>query len=197
MNYMEQNETKMRMIEAALDLFHLQGVNATSVDQILRRSNTGKGQFSHYFKNKDGLIRAAFHYLDQVIRSGQAASNYELETWEDFETWFQCYIDFQLSVGLKRSCPMGTIGSELSDEQELIRQDMKLFIEWSRGKLARFFAKKQAAHELAPSANPDGLADLCLTVMQGGMLLTKIKRDIDIFKGASAQVIDYVKLLRK
>lgn len=189
-------QTKQRMIEAALDLFHSQGVNGTSVDQILVQSNTGKSQFAHYFKNKDGLIRAAVQHLDAVVRSGTTASRYEIETWKDFEGWLQSYIDFQASVNYERSCPFGTIGADLSNEQELIRQDICLFLEWSRSKMSRFFAERRAAGELIPAAKPEEMADLCISVMQGGMLLTKMARNPKMFEGAARQVKAYVKSLR-
>lgn len=189
-------QTRQRMIEAALDLFHELGVNGTSVDQILAKSNTGKSQFAHYFKNKDGLVRAAVQFLDAVVRSGNAESCYEIETWKDFESWLQSYIDFQKSINYERSCPFGTLGFDLSNGQELIRQDICLFLEWSRSKLSRFFAERRAAGELDSSAKPDELADLCLSVMQGGMLLTKVTRNPRMFEGAARQVNGYVKSLR-
>lgn len=189
-------QSKQRMIEAALDLFHRLGVNGTSVDQILAQSNTGKSQFTHYFKNKDGLIRAAVQHLDAVVRSGQVESRYEFETWKDFESWLQTYIDFQKSVNYERSCPFGTIGTDLSNAQELIRQDLRLFLEWSRSRMSRFFAERRAAGELAPSTKPDELADLCISVMQGGMLLTKMTRSPKMFESAARQVNTYVKSLR-
>ena len=37
--------TRLRMIEVAADLFHTQGVRATSPDEIIEASGTGKGQF--------------------------------------------------------------------------------------------------------------------------------------------------------
>lgn len=189
-------QAKQRMIDAALDLFQKLGVNATSVDQILAKSHTGKSQFAHYFKNKDGLIRAAVQSLDAAVRSGTTASRYEIETWKDFESWLQSYINFQKSVNYERSCPFGTIGADLSNEQELIRQDICLFLEWSRSRLSRFFAERRAAGELDLSAKPDELADLCLSVMQGGMLLTKVARNPGMFEGAARQVNAYVKSLR-
>lgn len=190
-------QAKQRMIEAALDLFHKLGVNGTSVDQILAQSNTGKSQFTHYFKNKDGLIRAAVQSLDAVVRSGTTASRYEIETWKDFESWLQSYIDFQKSVKYERSCPFGTIGADLSNAQELIRQDICLFLEWSRSRMSRFFAERRAAGELGSSTNPDELADLCLSVMQGGMLLTKMTRNPKMFESAARQVNAYLKSLRR
>src|SRR5262249_48164180 len=49
-------ETKNRIIRVAADLFHKQGVRATSPDQVIEASATGKGQFYHYFRNKTGLV---------------------------------------------------------------------------------------------------------------------------------------------
>src|SRR3954449_1649315 len=50
MSMTQKGNTKLRMIHAALDLFHRFGVNGTSVDQVLKKSKTGKSQFTHYFK---------------------------------------------------------------------------------------------------------------------------------------------------
>ncbi|MCB0415290.1 MAG: TetR/AcrR family transcriptional regulator, partial [Bdellovibrionales bacterium] len=84
--------SKEKMILAALDLFHSRGVNATGISEVLKRSKTGKGQFTHYFKNKDGLIREVVSYLIEVIRSGQAGTGYDIKDWVELEGWFESYI---------------------------------------------------------------------------------------------------------
>ncbi len=188
--------TKDRMIHAALELFHRRGLNATSIDQILAASGTGKSQFSHYFGSKDGLVRAVIKHLAEVIRSGQAPTGYDVCNWDDLEGWFQKYIDFQKSVACEMSCPLATIGNDLSNDQELLRQDVRIFIQWSRDKISRFFAERRAAGELVAQADPDALADLCISVMQGGMLLTKMKRETDVFVNAAQQVLTYIRMLR-
>lgn len=191
------NETKQKMINAALELFHKQGVNATSIDQVLSRSGTGKSQFSYYFKTKDGLIRATLHFLTEVIKSGEAPTGYDIHSWQDMEKWFQNYIEFQKSVKYELSCPIGTIANDLSNDQEILRQDVRLFLEWSRGKIARFFVERKAAGEFEAKVNPDSLADFCISLMQGGMLLTKMKRDSDMFENAAREAIQYLRMLRK
>ena len=65
-------ETRLRIIRAAADLFHKQGVRATSPDQILEASGTGKGQFYHYFKNKEGLIHEVLQSHLDAIRANSA-----------------------------------------------------------------------------------------------------------------------------
>jgi AcrR family transcriptional regulator len=191
------NDTKQNMMTAALELFHKQGVNATSIDQILARSGTGKSQFTYYFKNKDGLIRSTIHFLAEVIKNNQADTGYEINSWSDMENWFQNYIEFQKSVDYELSCPLGTIANDLSNDQEILRQDVRLFLEWCRGKIARFFAERKAAGEFIVKVNPDSLADFCISIMQGGMLLTKMKRDSDMFENAAKEAIQYLRMLRK
>jgi TetR/AcrR family transcriptional regulator, transcriptional repressor for nem operon len=180
------------MIDAAVDLFHLQGVKGTSVDEVLAKSATGKGQFTHYFRTKDSLVHAVLQHLHEAIQGGFTPTGYDVRTWEDLDRWFARYLEFQRSVNLERSCPIGTIGNDVHDQQPLLRQDVRLFFEWARGTLGRFFAERRAAGELPPESDPDALADLCLTVMQGGMLITKITRSTRTFENAARQALAFV-----
>jgi len=193
---MEKIDSKTKMIHAAIDLFHRQGVNATSIDQILEGSGTGKSQFSHYFKTKEGLVHAALIYLHNVIRSGEAQTGYEINSWKEMGHWFQSFIDFQKSVNFERSCPIGTIGNDVTDNQESLRAAIVEFLSWSRGRLAQFFEERKMAGELSAKVNAEALADFCIAIMQGGMLLTKMNRNSDMFENAASQAQAYIKSLR-
>ena len=190
-------ETRERMLAAALELFHRQGVKGTSVDEVLAKSGTGKSQFSHYFKTKEGLVHATLELLHEIIRAGKVESNYDIRTWDDMEKWFGRYIKFQQAVGCALSCPVGTIANDIEDGQTLLRKDVTHFMDWCHNQLARFFAERKAAGELKKDADPDGLADLCLSVMEGGMLLSKINRNTRAFEKAAGQALAHIRSLRK
>jgi AcrR family transcriptional regulator len=183
------------MIDAALDLFHRFGVNGTSVGQVLKNSGTGKSQFSHYFETKEGMVRFVIQHLSELIQTGQTPTGYDIKSWKDFESWFQKYIDYQESVRCERSCPIGTIGGDLTNEKQA-RRDVLEFLEWSREKLKCFFRERKAAGELIPEANPKELADFCISIMQGGMLLSKMRRDTEMFVNAASQAKKYVRSLK-
>jgi len=193
---MAKTASRLKMIDAAIDLFHRQGVNATSVDDVLKKSGTGKSQFTHYFKNKAGLIAAAIAALSEQIKSGRTPTGYHIGSWSQMERWFRTYIEFQTSVGFTRSCPIGTIGNDLIEDQSELRDAVIAFLDWSRNELATFFRKKLDAGELDAAVKPLALADLCITVIQGGMLLTKIERSAATFEAASRQVVAYINSLR-
>lgn len=184
------------MLLSAIALFHKQGIHATSVDEILKLSGTGKSQFTHYFKNKDGLIAGALSYLIELIKSGQAGTGYQIDTWDKMQNWFQTYILFQEGSKFTMSCPVGTIGADLTSDQAQIRAVVVSFLEWSRKQLTDFFGNQQRLKRLRTNVKAGELADLCIAVMQGGMLINKMRRDSEVFVSAAKQVNFYLNSLR-
>ena len=174
--FVRGEETRLRIIRTAADLFHKQGVRATSPDEIIEASRTGKGQFYHYFKSKAGLVHEVLQeYLD-AIQTGHAPLSYEISSWRDLERWFLAQIELQKSFQMTRGCPFGTIGNEVTENDELIRQDLSLIFELIKNKLTTFFVKEKAKGRLSKKANAEEMADFCIATIQGAMLMGKIKR---------------------
>jgi len=170
------SETRLRIIQAAADLFHKQGVHATSPDDVIEASSTGKSQFYHYFKNKEGLVHEVLQTHLDAIRTGAAGLSYEINSWPDLEQWFFAHLELQKRFGMTRGCPFGTVGNEVTENDELIRQDLSLIFEIVKNKLAAFFIKEKAKGGIDPGANEEALADFCIATVQGAMLMGKIKR---------------------
>src|SRR5437773_983232 len=58
--------TREAILEAASRLIHVHGYNHTSLDDVLRESDVGKGNFYYHFKSKEEL---GYAILDQIIAS--------------------------------------------------------------------------------------------------------------------------------
>lgn len=169
-------ETRLRIIRTAADLFHKQGARATSPDEIIEASRTGKGQFYHYFKSKEGLVHEVLQaYLDQ-IKSGTAPVNYTIKSWRDLEKWFLAQLELQKHFEMTRGCPFGTLGNEVTANDELVRQDISLIFEVMKSRLAAFFVAEKAKGKLTRQADAERMADFCIAAIQGAMLMGKIKR---------------------
>ena len=119
--------------------------------------------------------------------------NYEIATWEDLEQWFVTQLELQKRFRMTRGCPFGTIGNEVTETDELIRQDLSLIFEVARAKLAAFFVKEKAARRLDPNADPDRLADFCLAMIQGAMLMGKVKRSSRLVESVVCEVMSHPK----
>ena len=191
----EQPTTREKMVLTALQLFHERGIHATTVDDVLNASGTGKSQFYHYFKNKDGLIHAVLIHFYHRIKAGKI-SVVRLESWSDLKKWFDSFIEYQKRIGFTRSCPIGTIGADLAAGDELLRQDIRLIFENMKNALCEFFSRMKAKGELNPRTDPEALANFCFILMQGGLLVSKIERQSETFETAAKQALRYIGSLR-
>jgi len=169
--------TRLRIILAAADLFHKQGIRATSPDEIIEASSTGKGQFYHYFKSKEGLVHEVLQTHIEALRASTGFIKADVTCWEDLEQFYHSFVELQKRFHMSRGCPIGTVGNELSEDDELIRYDVLLIFELMKNRLATFFIKEKAKGRLSPEAEEDRMADFCIATLEGAMLLGKIKRD--------------------
>ena len=186
-------ETRERIIQVAADLFHKQGVRATSPDEIIEASRTGKGQFYHYFKSKEGLVHEVLQTHLEAIRTGSAPVDYEITSWQDLEQWFLAQVELQKRFAMTRGCPFGTIGNEVTENDELIRQDLNLIFEVVGDKLAAFFIREKAQGRLSQDASEGRMADFCIAAMQGAMLMGKVKRSSRIVEATAQEAVAHLK----
>ncbi len=186
-------ETRLRIIRTAADLFHQKGAGSTSPDEIIEASRTGKGQFYHYFKSKEGLIHEVLQtYLDE-IKMGTSPVSYEINSWRDLEKWFAAQVELQKNYEMTRGCPFGTLGNEVTDNDELVRQDLSLIFEVIKNKLAVFFVREKAKGRFAKQANAERMADFCIASMQGAMLMGKIKRSSQTIETTVQEALAHLK----
>ena len=185
-------ETRQRIIQAAFDLFHKQGVAGTSPDDVIEKSGTGKGQFYHYFKSKEGLVHAVLQAFVEEIRKGRSPFCFEINDWKDLHRWFLVQLDIQKRYNMSRGCPIGTIGNGLAEDDELIRQDLNLAFELMKKHVLAFFVREMAKGRIVSGMNADQLADYCLIVMQGAMLMGKIRKDSETVERMIRVALDHV-----
>jgi TetR/AcrR family transcriptional repressor of nem operon len=183
----------MRIIRTAADLFHAQGARATSPDEIIEASRTGKGQFYHYFKSKEGLIHEVLQTYLVEIKTAASPVNYEISSWRDLEKWFLAQLELQKQYEMTRGCPFGTLGNEVTPNDELIRQDVSLIFEVVKHKLAAFFVREKAKGRLTKQADEERLADFCIATIQGAMLMGKINRSSQTVETTAQEAMAHLK----
>lgn len=190
------DSARLRIIRAAIELYRKQGAHRTSPDEIIETSGVGKGQFYHYFKNKQGMIHAVLQYHLDAIENGTFPVNFNVDSWEDLQGWFDVHVELQRRFGMRRACPIGMIGNDVTEGDESIRQDIALIFDVMRRKLASFFRKESAAGRLAKGADEEVLATFCMGVMQGAMLLGKVARTSRPVEQVASEALTHVKSFR-
>ncbi len=60
----DSRNTRMKIINAAWELFYENGYESTTIEDIVERSETSKGTFYHHFNGKDALLSTLSYLFD-------------------------------------------------------------------------------------------------------------------------------------
>jgi AcrR family transcriptional regulator len=65
----KKQQTRDKLIEAAIDLSDVQGFDQTTVEQIVEAANVSARTFTHYFPTKASVILALLHDLTEAVNA--------------------------------------------------------------------------------------------------------------------------------
>jgi TetR/AcrR family transcriptional regulator, transcriptional repressor for nem operon len=169
--------TRDRIVEAAAGLMFRQGVAGTTTEQVQAAAGVSASQIFHYFADKRALVRAVIAYQTEAVLTAQQPLLARLDSMEALRAWADQFVSIEEQLKYEGGCPLGSLGSELAETDAAARHDVERgFARWEeaiRDRLRAMYARG----DLRRSADPDALALALLTALQGGLLMTKIRRD--------------------
>lgn len=95
----KKEETRRRILEVAFKLFARQGFNSTTVDQITKEADVGKGTFYNYFPTKEAAL---FNFMEDLgsqrgekiwpsVMSLQDTRQRLARVFQNLSSWFEEY----------------------------------------------------------------------------------------------------------
>ena len=169
--------SRERIVERAADLFAERGIAGTSVDEVLAAAKAGKGQFYHYFRNRDELAAAAVGYRCAQVVDGLTDALGDVSSLAGLEQALAGFIAGFEQTGLP-GCPIGTLATEVAGRNEAARlQAAAGFDAWER-LLADALERMRQRGELRADARPAVLATALLASIEGGMVLSQARKDV-------------------
>jgi len=185
-----RSNTKEGILEAACRLISLKGFHHTSLDDILRESNVGKGNFYYYFKSKEELGYAMLDRMMASYREGILAPILKEggDPLRQIAEFLSRIVDAQRDRGCIGGCAMGNLAIELSDVHEGFRQRLaEIFDSWRRA-IERHLDMARQQGQLDPMTDPRAMAGFLLAVVEGGILLGKVTKDPGILEACVDQL---------
>jgi TetR/AcrR family transcriptional regulator, transcriptional repressor for nem operon len=186
--------TRARIVAAAAELMFEHGVARTSTEEVREAAGVSNSQLYHYFDSKDALVRAVIGHQTQRVLDSQQPLLGRLDSFEALQAWR----DVLLGIQVEEDCPgcgIGTFISQLTDSDQGALEDLRSgFDQWEAAIRDGLSAMRDGG-ELRPDADPDSLALMILSALQGGMLLTAMRHEVLPLKaaldGAISQVRSY------
>jgi TetR/AcrR family transcriptional repressor of nem operon len=166
---------KSLITETAARLMHEKGIDATSIDDVLAASRTGKSQAYHYFSGKEDLVAAVLEFQFSRVMAAQSALHDESCT--DLGRWRQEVLEANESGGFS-GCPLGAFAGQLDGSTSLQTLYASLFVRWQAA-LAALVDRARSAGRLPLSTSPNDTALVLLGALEGGSMLSHVRRRPD------------------
>ncbi|WP_394141597.1 TetR/AcrR family transcriptional regulator [Cytobacillus oceanisediminis] len=190
-------ETRSRIIVAAAELMYEQGVARTTIEDVQHKANISSSQMYHYFKEKKELVLEVISYQTSKVIGNHRRYLSDLDSFEALNAWRDFIVDIQIKRNCEGGCPLGSLASELVEiNTEAHQEIMSSFFEWedSIRKGLRYMLNRG---ELNSNADPDKLALALLAALQGGLLLTQVRRDPEPIIIALDTMIEHINSFKK
>ena len=197
---MSPSPVKEQILEVATRLMAVQGYHRTPLDEVLRESGAGKGNFYHYFRSKEDL---GYAILDRLFDRFEARTlapifgDHARDPLAQVEAFLEEVLATQRARNCIGGCPIGNLATELADAHEGFRQRLASGFEQWRQYLAAALTRARALDLLAPDVDPEALARFLVAAIEGAILLGKVQRDIRVMEHCVAELRRHLGLYRR
>ena len=186
--------TRLRIVVAASDLMTTHGVTTVSMLDVRKAAKVSGSQLTHYFGDKQSLIRAVIaHQADAVIEAHQAPELGELDSFEALELWTKLNIDSLERRECQGGCSYGSLAGELVECHPTMRDDLAAGFDRWEELFRHGLGLMRDRGDLRPDADPERLTYALMAALQGGMLLGQTARSGAPLRAALTSVLEYVR----
>ncbi|HUA73051.1 MAG TPA: TetR family transcriptional regulator [Solirubrobacteraceae bacterium] len=170
-------KTRARIVQAAAELVAEKGAVAVSLDDVGARAGASRSQLYHYFDDKADLIRAVVAATTTAVLETQNDHLGRLESFAAIAAWFDSLVALQEAREARGGCPIGSLVGQLAERDERARVALETSFEDWQGHLTSGLSRMRERGELTPDADPVRLATATMASVQGGLLLSQVRRD--------------------
>jgi len=168
------------------------GVAGTSLDDVRERANASKSQLYLYFSDREELLRGVVSATSDAVIESQAQALAEFDSLDGIERYLDAIVAMQVERHASGGCPIGSLAGQLAEQDEAARAILADgFGRWETG-LRDGLEAMAARGEMRPGADPALLATQTLALLQGGLLLTQVRRDAGQMRLAADTVLTLV-----
>ncbi len=184
-------QTRDRIVDVAATLMSTHGVARTSLEEVGAAAEVGKSQLYHYFSDKDGLVGSVIER--QIARVVDDRRLDELDDFAGWERWRDAVVTAKREMQGAGGCPIGSLANELADTDESSRRILDAGFERWEERFRAGLTAMVAHGVLRPDVDPEALATAMLASLQGGLLLSRLRRSVVPLEAALDSAIAHLR----
>ena len=169
------------------------GFTHTSVDEVIAAAGlSGKSHFYHYFKSKEAL---GFEVLDRQFSrfAERGLANLQepmIEPLDRLSLFIDTLVALQRERDVGVGSPFGNLAGEMADSHEGFRRRLDVVFEQWAGQLQSLLWELR--DQWRDGVDMARLARFIIAALEGGMLMTRVRRDIAVMEGIGADLKRFV-----
>ena len=185
--------TKERIVRVASELMLERGVARTTIEDIQDAANVSTSQMYHYFGDKEDLVAAVIDLQSSQVLGRQQLALFPLDSIAALVGWRNAVVDVMRGRGCVGGCPIGSLANELSDTDPLARARLaRAFAQWE-DMIREGLTAIVERGELPSGSDVDRLAMAVLAGVQGGLLLSQLRRDTEPLEAVLDTMIEHLR----
>ena len=189
------SSSKEKILECSKELFHLQGYQSTSIDNILESSGVTKSNLYYYFKSKEELglliLQSRIEEYEKALLT-PTLGNKSLNPERRIKSYYNKLISYHKKSDCIYGCPFGNLALELSSSNEKFRDKISKFFEHWQKQIELCIREGIKQKSFRDDISPKALSQLILSHTEGAILLTKTNRSIGALTTGSKTVIKLI-----
>ncbi|TAL89074.1 MAG: TetR/AcrR family transcriptional regulator [Candidimonas sp.] len=193
----QQHESKIKLVDAALNVIRLKGYSATTVDDICHSAGVTKGSFFHHFKTKDDLALAAAAHWSTMTEGLFAAAPYRRHA--DPLDRLLGYVDFRVELLRGElpdyTCFLGTMLQETYATHPDIRAACKQGLATHVDTLANDVGAAKRLYAPQAPWSAESVSVFIQSVIQGVFIFAKAEQGPEVAREALSHLRRYLTLL--
>ena len=177
-------ERRNAILDAAARVINTRGFSHTSVEELIAATGlSGKSHFYHYFPSKEALGFAVIdRQFERFTERGLAIlSEPMIEPVDRLALFIDTLVALQRDREGGSGSPFGNLAGEMADSHEGFRRRLDdVFARWTEQLVALL---REAGSSLRDDVDTVKLARFIIACLEGGMLMTRVTRDISVMEG--------------
>jgi TetR/AcrR family transcriptional regulator, transcriptional repressor for nem operon len=183
-------ESRKRIIEKAAPLFNRKGFEGCSMQDIVNAVGLEKGSLYGHFPTKEALAVAAFEYAWNEISAARMA---KLDTVKNAIDKLKIHVNNVVSLpSFPGGCPLLNTVTDNDDGNPALKKMARDALKQWRSYLQNILKQGQDRKEVRSEINPEEVAGLIISLLEGAMALDRVNRKSRFLEAAGRHLTFYL-----
>jgi TetR/AcrR family transcriptional repressor of nem operon len=170
--------TRKHIIAKSAELFNLRGYAGSSLSDITELTGIKKGGIYRYFASKDEIAVEAYQYAGSIVnRKIKEALDQESTAMGKLLVYLKVYENVVEAPPFIGGCPLLNLATESDDGHPVLRARARQGLDSTLDAMKRIISEGVQSGEFKADLNIDALVTFTLSVMEGGIMLSKLEGD--------------------